>query len=91
MPQDPYETPIRGSHVTRVLQQPVTLDAVLKIFGTILLTITSAISGWTLLKILDHDGRIIRVETREDGRDEVLKEMKEDLKDIKKALQDKKP
>ena len=44
------------------------------------------LAGYALLKVVKHEGRIIRCETRQEGMDVVLREIKEDIKEIKETL-----
>jgi len=45
------------------------------------------LAAWALLTVFNHEGRIIRTETRVDNSAQILAEMREDIKDIKKQLE----
>lgn len=44
------------------------------------------IGGWALLQTFQHEGRIIKIETKQDGVDQFIKEIRQDVKEIKDAL-----
>lgn len=60
----------------------VTVDRALQTIGGILLTITVAISGWTLLQVINHEGRIIRVEANADNTVKTTEELKTSVKEL---------
>lgn len=82
-------TPLRGMTSVRealTAQRAINLDRLLQTIGGILLAICSAITWKTLNRVDEHEVRIVRQETLMQGQAELLKEIREDLKDIKKSL-----
>ncbi|MCW8128916.1 MAG: hypothetical protein KIS92_00900 [Planctomycetota bacterium] len=64
----------------------ITVDRALQTFGGVLLVIVSGIAGWELLKIFDHEGRIIRMETKQEAADANSAEIKKNLKELNDKL-----
>lgn len=56
--------------------------------GTVglLMALSIALAGWALQRTVDHDGRIIRMETRQDNAEANYQDIKRELKDIKDLL-----
>ena len=61
-------------------------DGVLKILTAIVLAASIGISSWALNSVVAHEGRIIRVETRQDGSARRDDEMKHQLDKIAEKL-----
>ncbi len=63
-------------------QSVLSTDKVLQTIGGILLTVCMAITGWTVLQVLDLTGRIIRVETKQISDNATMSEVRADVKQI---------
>ena len=63
-------------------QSVLSTDKVLQTIGGILLTVCMAITGWTLLQVLDLNGRMIRVETKQVADNTTMQEVRADVKQI---------
>ena len=75
----------------RKVGEPITIDRALQTVGGLLLIVSTALCGWAWTRIEAHEGRIIRIETQVDGIGASLKEIKDDLKEIKTRLEKGKP
>ena len=63
-------------------QSVLSTDKVLQTVGGILLTVCMGITGWTLLQVLDLNGRMIRVETKQINDNATMQEVRTDVKQI---------
>ena len=94
------DTPVRGTpsvpstRETMLMGRPITSDMVLKTLGAVALAVT----GWFLSRAWDRmeavekrqnefDGRMIRAEERQGEATRIMSEMKDDIKDIKRAVE----
>lgn len=71
---------------TRIFQQPITSDMLLKTLGAVLLAICGYFlrSAWE--RIDNHEGRLVRTETRMDATSQSLDEVKGSLKEVNAKL-----
>ena len=60
----------------------------LQTLGGIILAVVGSIAWELQTSVRDHEGRIIRSETKIDGQTELLKEIKADLNEIKRNLRE---
>jgi ABC-type siderophore export system fused ATPase/permease subunit len=61
----------------------LTLDRALLAVCTILMVLCTGLTSWTMLRVFDHEGRLIKAETKADAVAEHLKEIHDDIKEIK--------
>jgi cytochrome oxidase assembly protein ShyY1 len=67
----------------------VTLDAVMRTFGALLLAITTGLSTWALVQIVDLRERMARQETRIDSSQILLLQIRDDITDLRKIIMEK--
>ena len=80
-----YPTPLRG--LSAILRdKPITVDRALQTIAGLLLTIVSFISWQMYTQIQNHEGRLIRFETRQDAIISTLNEIRNDIKEIKRGI-----
>lgn len=60
----------------------VTVDAALKLAGTLILAILVPLSAWMLLRLLDHADRLSRIEVRQGHVETSLSEQKSLLREV---------
>lgn len=67
------------------------LDRALQTVGGILLTVSLAISGWTLLQVVDHDSKIKVIEAKvvigERDTEALKKDIADSLREIKRQIE----
>jgi len=64
----------------------VSVDAMMRTFGAILLMISMSIAGWSLAEVVSLKERVAKVETKVESEHEILMDMKADIKEIMKLL-----
>lgn len=75
-----------GAETIVVRQESENRGKLLQTMWGILLAICTALSGYALKTVTDHEGRLIRVETNASNMESILREIKDDIKEIKNRL-----
>lgn len=67
-------------------REALTVDRALQTLGGIVLLLCSGLTAWTLARTVDHEGRLIRVETQNSDLKESLREIKDTLRELREDL-----
>lgn len=60
----------------------VSLDAALKLAGTLILAVLVPLVGWMMFRLLDHSDRLSRIEVRQHHADNLMMEQKTLLREM---------
>jgi hypothetical protein len=64
----------------------ITKDIALNAAGKVLWFLVTGLVLWCLHSVNNHEGRMIKIETKQDGTEQFIKEIRQDIKDIKDEL-----
>jgi uncharacterized membrane protein len=67
-------------------RRSVSLDSVMRTFGALLLAITTGMSSWALLQIVELRERVARQEVRVDESKQLLVQIRSDLNEMRTLI-----